>query len=155
SETPTVGRVRRPPPYLGDYVTCDDLTDEDAMNFAMFVGVKWIFKTKLKETGEIEKFKARLVAKGYTQEEGMDYSEILAPVARLETIRTVVALAATKKWNIHQLDIKSAFLHGAINEDVYLEQPPGYVFQGREHQVYKLKKALYGLKQAPRAWYNR
>jgi hypothetical protein len=185
---------------LGDYVTGDDLTDVDAMNFAMFVGldpvtykqaskvqhwrdamdaeipaiqkndtwelidqppnckivgVKWIFKTKLKETGEIEKFKARLVAKGYTQEEGIDYGEIFAPVARLETIRTVVALAATRKWNIHQLDIKSAFLHGAINENVYLEQPPGYVFQGREHQVYKLKKALYGLKQAPRAWYSK
>jgi len=119
------------------------------------VGVKWIFKTKLKETGEIDKFKARLVAKGYTQEEGIDYREIFAPVARLETIRTVVALAAIRRWTIYQLDIKSAFLHGAINEDVYIEQPPGYVSQGREHKVYKLKKALYGLKQAPRAWYSK
>lgn len=119
------------------------------------VGVNWIFKTKLKETGEIDKFKARLVAKGYTQEVGIYYSEIFAPVARLETIRTVVALATTKRWGIHQLDIKSTFLHGAINENVYLEQPPGYVFRGCEHQVYKLKKTLYGLKQAPRAWYNK
>jgi len=91
------------------------------------VGVKWIFKTKLKETGEIDKFKARLVAKGYTQEEGIDYREIFAPVAHLETIRTVVALAAIRRWTIYQLDIKSAFLHGAINEDVYIEQPPSYV----------------------------
>jgi hypothetical protein len=200
SETSVEGRARRPPAWLGDYVTGDDLTEEDAVNFAMFagadpvtykqaskiqhwreamdaeiqaiqkndtwelidpppnckvVGVKWIFKTKLKETGQIDKFKARLVAKGYTQEEGIDYSEIFAPVARLETIRTVVALAASKRWSIRQLDIKSAFLHGAINENVYLEQPPGYVLQGSEHQVYKLKKALYGLKQAPRAWYSK
>ncbi|XP_027912899.1 uncharacterized protein LOC114172930, partial [Vigna unguiculata] len=98
------------------------------------VGVKWIFKTKLKELGEIDKFKARLVAKGYTQEEGIDYREIFALVALLETIRTVVALAATRRWTIYQLDIKSAFLHGAINEDVYIEQPPGYVVQRHEHQ---------------------
>jgi len=118
------------------------------------IGVKWIFKTKLKESGEIDKFKARLVAKDYTQEKGIDYGDIFAPVARLETIRTVIAIAAEKRWSIYQLDIKSAFLHGEINEDVYLEQPPRYICQGREHQVYKLKKALYGLKQAPRAWYN-
>ncbi|RDX97599.1 hypothetical protein CR513_19610, partial [Mucuna pruriens] len=93
--------------------------------------------TKLKETKEIDKFKARLVAKGYTQEEGIDYREIFSPIARLGTIRTVVALAAKKRWSIYQLDIKSVFVHGEINKDVY-----------------KLKKTLYGLKQAPRAWYN-
>ncbi|RDX85713.1 hypothetical protein CR513_33058, partial [Mucuna pruriens] len=89
------------------------------------VSVKWIFKTKLKETEEIDKFKARLVAKGYTQEEGINYKEIFSPVARLETIRTIVTLTTTKRWSIYQLDIKSAFLHGKINEDVYLEQPLG------------------------------
>ncbi|RDY12629.1 hypothetical protein CR513_02542, partial [Mucuna pruriens] len=88
------------------------------------VGLKRIFKTKLKETKVIDKFKARLVAKGYTQEERIEYREIFSLVARLETIRIVVALATTKRWSIYQLDIKSAFLHGEINEDVYLEQPP-------------------------------
>ncbi|RDX97648.1 hypothetical protein CR513_19562, partial [Mucuna pruriens] len=170
AEVPAKGRARKPPAWMKDYVTGDDLTYEDAINFAMFagadplvdpppnckvVGVKWIFKTKLKETREIDKFKARLVAKGYTQEEGIDYREIFSPVAHLETIRMVVALATTKRWSIYQLDIKSAFLHEEINEDVYLEQPPSYIFQGCEHQVYKLKKALYGLKQAPRACYTK
>ncbi|KZV47100.1 retrovirus-related Pol polyprotein from transposon TNT 1-94, partial [Dorcoceras hygrometricum] len=119
------------------------------------IGVKWIYKTKMKENGEVDKFKARLVAKGYKQEYGVDYKEVFAPVARHDTIRLVIALAAQYSWPIFQLDVKSAFLHGDLEEQVYIDQPPGYIKIGNEHKVYKLKKALYGLKQAPRAWYSR
>ncbi|RVW64797.1 Retrovirus-related Pol polyprotein from transposon TNT 1-94 [Vitis vinifera] len=119
------------------------------------IGVKWIYKTKFNENGEVDKYKARLVAKGYTQQHGVDYTKVFAPVARMETIRLVVALAAQRKWTIYQLDVKSAFLHGELNEEVFVEQPCGYVQKGHEQKVYKLKKALYGLKQAPRAWYSR
>jgi hypothetical protein len=113
------------------------------------IGVKWVYKTKLNEKGEIDKFKARLVVKGYKQEHGVDYQEVFAPVARQDTIRLVVSLAAQNSWPIFQLDVKSAFLNGELLEQVYIEQPPGYVVKGSEHKVYKLKKALYGLKQAP------
>lgn len=119
------------------------------------IGVKWVFRTKLNENGEVDKLKARLVAKGYAQQQGIDYNEVFAPVARWDTIRMVLALAAQKGWNVYQLDVKSAFLHGELTEDVYVEQPPGYVRKGEEEKVYKLKKALYGLKQAPRAWYSK
>jgi hypothetical protein len=119
------------------------------------IGVKWVYKTKHNENGEIDKHKARLVAKGYAQQHGIDYTKVFAPVARLDTIRLVVALAAQKKWTIYQLDVKSAFLHGELNEEVFVEQPCGYVKKGCEQMVYKLKKALNGLKQAPRAWYSR
>ena len=119
------------------------------------VGVKWIYKTKFNENGEVEKYKARLVAKGYTQQHGVDCTEVFAPVARMETIRLVAALAAQKGWTIYRLDVKSAFLHGELNEVVFVERPCGYVQKGNEQKVYKLKKALFGLKQAPRAWYSR
>ncbi|KAJ9559214.1 hypothetical protein OSB04_013828 [Centaurea solstitialis] len=119
------------------------------------IGVKWIFKTKLNERGEVVKYKARLVAKGYSQEHGVDYMEVYAPVARMDTIRMVIALAAQKGWSIFQMDVKSAFLYGTLQEDVYIQQPQGYVVKGSEHKVYKLRKALYGLKQAPRAWFSR
>lgn len=119
------------------------------------IGVKWIYKTKINEKGEIDKHKARLVAKGYKQEYGIDYKEVFAPVARQDTIRTVISLAAQNSWPIFQLDVKSAFLHGELKEQVYVDQPPGYVKKGEENKVLRLKKALYGLKQAPRAWYSR
>ncbi|KAM1556843.1 hypothetical protein PS2_040150 [Malus domestica] len=119
------------------------------------IGVKWIFKTKLNENGEVEKHKARLVAKGYCQQYGIDYAEVFAPVARLDTIRIVISLAAQKNWDIYQLDVKSAFLHGELEEEVFVDQPPGYEQKGQETKVYRLNKALYGLKQAPRAWYSR
>lgn len=119
------------------------------------IGVKWIYKTKLNELGEVDKYKARLVAKGYSQQHGVDYTEVFAPVARMDTVRMIIALAAQRSWRIYQLDVKSAFLHGELNEDVYVEQPKGYEKKGSEHKVYKLQKALYGLKQAPRAWFSR
>lgn len=119
------------------------------------IGVKWVYKTKLKENGEVDKYKARLVAKGYKQEFGVDYREVFAPVARLDTIRLMIAMAAQNSWPIFQLDVKSAFLHGELQEQVFIEQPPGYIKAGEENKVYRLKKALYGLKQAPRAWYSR
>ncbi|KAJ4718900.1 Retrovirus-related Pol polyprotein from transposon TNT 1-94 [Melia azedarach] len=117
------------------------------------IGVKWVYKTKLKENGEVDKYKARLVAKGYKQEFGIDYKEVFAPVVRHDTIRLVIAMAAQNSWPIFQLDVKLAFLHGELQEQVFSDQPPGYVKFGYEHKVYKLRKALYGLKQAPRAWY--
>ncbi|BBG92635.1 hypothetical protein Prudu_000428, partial [Prunus dulcis] len=112
------------------------------------IGVKWVYKTKLNLDGSVQKNKARLVAKGYSQKPGIDYNETFAPVARLDTIRTLIALAAQKEWNLYQLDVKSAFLNGVLKEEVYVEQPQGFVKDNEEIRVYKLNKALYGLKQA-------
>jgi transposase InsO family protein len=119
------------------------------------IGVKWVFKKKVNAQGEVERYKARLVAKGYKQQEGVDYDEVFAPVARMETVRLLISLAAQSKWDIYQMDVKSAFLNGILEEEVYVEQPPGYVKSGNENKVLRLKKALYGLKQAPRAWNTR
>jgi len=91
--------------------------------------------------------------KGYEQIFGVDYSDTFAPVARLDTIRLVLALAAQNGWKVFQLDVKSAFLNGSLQEEIYVDQPEGFAAQGQEEKVYLLKKALYGLKQAPRAWY--
>ncbi|KAJ4769831.1 polyprotein [Rhynchospora pubera] len=119
------------------------------------ISVKWVYKKKLNAQGEVERYKARLVAKAYKQKAGIDYEEVFAPVARMETIRLLISLAAQNKWNIYQMDVKSAFLNGVHEEEVYIEQPPGYIKEGQEEKVLKLKKALYGLKQAPRAWNTR
>ncbi|KAL0541702.1 hypothetical protein IC582_021757 [Cucumis melo] len=119
------------------------------------VGVKWVFKIKRNEKGEVERYKARLVAKGYSQRKGIDYDEVFAPVARLETIRLLIALAAQNNWKIFQMDVKSTFLNGYLEEEVYLEQPPGYFVKGQEDKVLKFTKVLYGLKQAPRMWNSR
>ncbi|KAE8671027.1 hypothetical protein F3Y22_tig00112000pilonHSYRG00251 [Hibiscus syriacus] len=119
------------------------------------IGVKWVFKKKMNAQGEIERYKARLVAKGYKQKAGIDYDEVFAPVARMETIRLLISQAAQFKWPIFQMDVKSAFLNGVLEEDIYIEQPPGYVKVEEDKKVLKLKKALYGLKQAPRAWNTR
>ncbi|KAI5314779.1 hypothetical protein L3X38_043955 [Prunus dulcis] len=118
------------------------------------IGVKWVYKTKLNLDGYVQKNKARLVAKGYSQKPRIDFNETFAPVARLDTVRTLVAVAAQRKWRLFQLDVKSAFLNGVLNEEVYVDQPSGFVIQGSEDKVYMLKNALYGLKQAPRAWYE-
>ncbi|KAE8679159.1 Zinc ion binding, putative isoform 1 [Hibiscus syriacus] len=119
------------------------------------IGVKWVYKTKQNAKGEIERHKARLVAKGYSQKAGIDYDVVFAPVARLETIRLIISLAAQNKWKIQQIDVKYAFLNGVLEEEVYIQQPSCYEVKGNEDKVLKLKKALYGLKQAPRAWNSR
>jgi len=119
------------------------------------IGTKWVFKNKLDEQGVIVRNKARLVAKGYNQEEGIDYVETYAPVARLEVVRLLLAYACMNGFKLHQIDVKNVFLNRYIDEEVYVCQPPG--FEDRKHPdyVFKLKKALYGLKQAPRQWYER
>ncbi|KAL5731634.1 hypothetical protein ACHQM5_004343 [Ranunculus cassubicifolius] len=119
------------------------------------IGVKWVYKTKFNPDGSIQKHKARLVAKGYSQQPGIDYNETFAHVARHDTIRALIALAAQKGWKLYQLDVKSAFLNGELKEEVYVEQPQGFTDTQNEDKVFKLQKALYGLKQAPRAWYSR
>ncbi|CAL8994830.1 unnamed protein product, partial [Prunus brigantina] len=118
------------------------------------IGVKWVYKTKLNLDGSIQKHKARLVVKGYAQKPGIDFNETFAPVARVDTIRTLIALAAQKEWKLYQLDVKFAFLNGVLKEEVYVDQPDRFLIGHSEDKVYRLKKALYGLKQAPRAWYE-
>jgi hypothetical protein len=116
------------------------------------IGLKWVFKVKRDEKGSVVKHKARLVVKGYSQQQGVDYEEIFTPVARLEAVRLLLALAANQGWEVHHMDVKSAFLNGDLMEEVYVSQPPGFVVTRREDKVLKLRKALYGLHQAPRAW---
>ncbi|KAM1588480.1 hypothetical protein ACFX10_027488 [Malus domestica] len=113
------------------------------------IRVKWVYKTKKNANGEVERYKARLVANGYSQRARIDYDEVFAPVARLETIRLLISLAAQNKWKIQQMDVKFAFLNGVLEEEVYIQQSSGYEIKAHEDKVLKLKKALYGLKQAP------
>ena len=114
--------------------------------------MKWVYKVKRDELGAIVKHKARLVARGFVQREGIDFEEVFAPVARMESVRLLLALAAAKDWRVHHLDVKSAFLNGELAETVFVRQPPGFAVKGEEHRVLRLRKALYGLRQAPRAW---
>ncbi|KAK8956512.1 hypothetical protein KSP39_PZI000036 [Platanthera zijinensis] len=116
------------------------------------LGLKWLYRIKVKEDGTVDKYKARLVAKGYAQIHGRDYEETYSPVARMDTVRVILALAAHKGYQLHHMDVKSAFLNGIITENIFTEQPAGYVQEGEELKVCKLKRALYGLKQAPKAW---
>ena len=118
------------------------------------VGTKWVFRNKQDEHGVVTRNKARLVAKGYAQVAGLDFEETFAPVARLESIRILLAYAAHHSFRLFQMDVKSAFLNGPIKEEVYVEQPPGFEDERYPDHVCKLSKALYGLKQAPRAWYE-
>ncbi|WVZ98205.1 LOW QUALITY PROTEIN: hypothetical protein U9M48_043674 [Paspalum notatum var. saurae] len=116
------------------------------------IGLKWVFKVKRDEHGAVVRHKARLVVKGYAQRHGVDYDEVFAPVARIEAVRLLLALAAQEGWEVHHMDVKTAFLNGDLQEEVYVQQAPGFAQPGQEHKVYKLHKALYGLHQAPRAW---
>ncbi|GJZ67898.1 putative ribonuclease H-like domain-containing protein [Tanacetum coccineum] len=118
------------------------------------IGTKWVYRNKKDERGIVVRNKARLVAQGYKQEEGIDYDEVFAPVARIEAIRLFLAYASFMNFLVYQMDVKSAFLYGTIEEEVYVSQPPGFVDPEFPEKVYKVEKALYGLHQAPRAWYE-
>jgi hypothetical protein len=104
------------------------------------IGLKWGFKVKIDEQGSVVKYKERLVVKGYSQRQGIDYEEVFAPVARLETVRLLLPLAAHQSWEVHHMDVKSAFLNGYLAEKVFVRQPPSFVAAGKENQVLKLKK---------------
>lgn len=119
------------------------------------IATKWVFRVKTNADGSTAKLKARLVAKGFQQKEGLDYTETFAPVVKWNTLRSVVALAGHRGWKIFHLDVKTAFLNGIIEEDIFVSPPPEFSSQLRSNQACKLKKALYGLKQAPRAWYSK
>nr|GEU52575.1 hypothetical protein [Tanacetum cinerariifolium] len=120
----------------------------------IIITLKWIYKVKLDEYGDVLKNKAQLVAKGYRQKEGIDFKESFAPVARIEAIRIFIANVASRNMTVYQMDVKTAFLNGELKEEVYVSQPEGFVDPDHPTHVYRLKKAMYGLKQAPRAWYD-
>jgi hypothetical protein len=116
---------------------------------------KWLYKIKHAAYGRIKKFKVRFVVRGFSWKEGVDYDKTFSPVVSYTSIRIVMSLVSLMGWKIHQMDVKTTFLHGIIEEDVYIEQPQGFEVNGKETHVCRIKRALYGLKQAPRAWYSR
>ena len=116
---------------------------------------KWIYKIKHTVDGSIERHKTRFVARGFSHVEGIDYEETFAPVARYTSIRTIIALATSMGWRLHQMDVKTAFLNGEIEEEVYIKQPDGFVIHEKESHVCRLNKSLNGLKQAPQDGYAR
>jgi hypothetical protein len=119
------------------------------------IGCKWIFKRKLKPDGTIDKYKARLVAKGYRQKQNVDYFDTYSPVTRIASIRILFAIASIYKLVVYQMDVKTAFLNGDLEEEIYMKQPEGCVVPGQERKVCKLVKSLYGLKQAPKQWHEK
>jgi hypothetical protein len=116
---------------------------------------KWVYKIKHATDGSVDKYKARFVAKGFSQKEGEDYDETFSPMARYTSIRAIISLDTSMGWNIHQMDVKTTFLNGAIEEEVCIEQPQGFEVHSKDTHICRLKKSLYGLKQALRAWYAR
>ena len=118
------------------------------------VSFRWIYKVKQANDGSVDKHKVRFVSRGFSQVEGIDYNETFAPVARYSSIRLILALSAQMGWKIHQMDVKTTFLSGKIEEEVYIEQPKGFETFDRESHVCRLKRDLYGLKQAPHVWYT-
>ena len=113
---------------------------------------KWVYKLKPGDGGNPPRYKARIVVKGFQQKKGVDFDEILAPVVKMTSIRTVLSIAASMNLEVEQLDVKTTFLHGDLEEEIYMQQPGGFVKKGKENLVYCLEKSLYELKQAPRKW---
>ncbi|KAM1862094.1 hypothetical protein ACFX14_002598 [Malus domestica] len=118
------------------------------------VGCRWVFTVKYKADGSVDRYKARLVAKGYTQTYGIDYQETFSPVTKMNTIHVLISLAANLNWPLKQFDVKNVFLHGYLEEEVYMDFPPGYNARAKTG-LCRLRKSLYGLKQSPRAWFGR
>ncbi|MCO5586900.1 hypothetical protein L7F22_040845 [Adiantum nelumboides] len=119
------------------------------------IGCGWVYKVKHNSDGSVSSYKARLVAKGYAHTYGISYEEMFAHVSKMATIRAVIAVATAKGWILHQMDVKNSFLHGDLQEEMYMEQPPGFQNTSYPNHVCKLQKALYGLNQAPRAWHDK
>jgi hypothetical protein len=118
------------------------------------IGCKWVYSIKLRYDGSLDKYKARLVALGNRQEHGIDYEETFAPVAKMTTVQLIIAIVASKGWSLRQMDVKNAFLHRDLQEEIYMTPPPGF-FSTTSADVCKLKRSLYGLKQAPHAWFDK
>ena len=115
---------------------------------------KWVFRIKTEPDGK-RRFKARLVVKGYSQRKGIDYAEIFSLVVKLTSIRILLSIVASENLHLEQMDVKTAFLHGDLDKEIYMQQPEGFVVPGKEHMVCKITRSLYGLKQAPRQWYKK
>ena len=119
------------------------------------LGYKWIFKKKMKADGPIDKYKAKVVIKGYKQKEGLDYFDTYSPVTRISSIQMLIAIAAIHNLEIHQMDVKTAFLNGDLDEEIYMEKPERFIVPGQEKKVCRLVKSLYGLKQVPMQWHEK